>query len=337
MSGRIVIIPALIVTLGVHSRVWAQPELDYQAPADCPDEAEVVRALDHCVELQPDGVDERIVIMRVARSSESEAPLTLEIILEGPDVGGTRQITGRDCTALVNAGVVIAALALGPRPNVLLLEPADLPDEPPQPEEPPVEVEVEATTPDSDPEELIIPEVQPEPRRALHLGGVLLGRLSVGAMPQPAAGVSIGLALGASRFRGELALEWVPRSVGHVQGDDSAGGRFALIAAEARFCGDVILRPVVLGLCVGLELGATRAEGFGVDVMDRAWVIWVAPEAGAVLRWAFTRSGRIALRFDASLMVPLYRTTFYFEGGDDVHRSAPVAGRLGLGLVVDFF
>jgi hypothetical protein len=316
----------------------AQPALEYHAPEGCPAADEVARSLEARVEPLPGGVDDRIVAMEVGHDPAAAEPYRLTISLQGPGVGGTRQLAGLDCAALVDAGVIVVALALGPRPDLLTAS-----QEPPgQVEPPPASVTPPAPPPAQAP--TAVEEVLPPPAlgtaRRVHLGGWLASRLAVGSLPTAAGGVALGLALRVARLRAELAFEWLPRSVKQLDDERGSGGEFALFAAEARFCGDVFLlrrRALAIGLCGGVEIGAITAEGVNVDHPTTAAVVWVAPEAGGQLRWAFTRSRRIALRVDAAAEAPIVRSTFYIQRVGDIHRPAPVVGRFGLGLSIDFF
>lgn len=304
------------ISLGVPSTVFAQRNLVFDAPEECPRENEFRDVLERHLEANSQLDEAFTLTVRITRENDESNAFVLELNLQSQMEEGRRRLVSRDCAALVDAAVVVVALALEPNFEEHTEE---LTEEHTEQEEPPVETS---------------PPRSPDRSRAIRLSGWIVARLSVGALPAPAAGVSTGLALDYSRLRVELGFLWYPSSQGYISGSDEAGGDFSVFSAEARICVDTFYRALTLMFCGGLEAGQTRAVGFGVSQPGEGSALWIAPEVSALFIWRPVSV--FALRLDAALLVPTRRTVFFIEGVGDVYQVAPVAGRFGLGFEIHF-
>jgi hypothetical protein len=86
----------------------------------------------------------------------------------------------------------------------------------------------------------------------------------------------------------------------------------------------------------GFEIGRLEANGKNTHGPDSAAIPWVAPELSAFLRLRIV--GPLAAAAETSLVVPLYRDSFYFDtpsGPDTVFTVPSVGLGAGVGLFVE--
>ena len=114
----------------------------------------------------------------------------------------------------------------------------------------------------------------------------------------------------------------------------SRGGTFALYAAHATGCYEVLSADFEIGPCLGVELGALKGTGFGINKQTPALALWAAPSVGGAFGWRI--GGYFALRLELAALFPLQRPEFVLDGVGGVHRPAAVLGRAGLGAEVRF-
>jgi hypothetical protein len=134
--------------------------------------------------------------------------------------------------------------------------------------------------------------------------------------------------------RAELSFGFVfPRRARSTLRPD-AGGEIGMWTLGARGCGVPRASIVEFPVCAGLSAGPMHGIAFGVDTRTAATVPFVALDAGAavaVAPWPF-----LAFWAGPDLVVPLTRPRFSIDNLGLVHRVAPVAGRLVLGVEVRF-
>ena len=158
-----------------------------------------------------------------------------------------------------------------------------------------------------------------------------------GTFPAPAAGLRAGASFSSGALRVEAAgtFSWGGRIL--APGSTTKGGEFWFASGAARVCREGELssgpRAIAAAACGGVEAGATFASSFGVTEPGRGEGLWIAPGVGAMLRVPL--AGRVAVRLDLELVVPVVRSSFRIVGLGDVHEPGVVAGRLGAGLEVD--
>lgn len=256
-----------------------------------------------------------------------------DLALTTADGPGARSVTGPTCASVSAAAAFITALVVDPDlrvadPEPPAPEPAAIPEPPPPaalPEPPPSVAEpAPATSP---------PPPRPATRRVrglLRLAGGLeaLGMPGVGPALLPAVGL-----LGA-RWRVEASALY--RAPTRAVRDDApnAGGAIRLWTVGLRGCGVVRPRPLELPLCLGVEAGQARGDGFGVQDPARVRLPWLALTAGPALAWA--PRPWLALWLGLDVAVPLLRGHFTVAGLGDVHTYAPASLRAALGLEARF-
>jgi hypothetical protein len=156
----------------------------------------------------------------------------------------------------------------------------------------------------------------------------------LGTLPRLGPGVLARLGLDAYPARWSAYVAYFPaatRAVGHTSGGDEIGGRFQLWSVGAQFCWQH--RPVSqveLGVCAGPELDVMRGEAFGVTSPssgNKAWLSGVL-ELGV----AHALLPHLALGVRAAGVLPSLRENFSVHGLGVIHRPAPAALRVSLGL-----
>jgi hypothetical protein len=134
-----------------------------------------------------------------------------------------------------------------------------------------------------------------------------------------------------------LRLALLKTESGFVAVAPGEEARFALIAARAEGC------PVRLELiaslaaypCALLDAGALEAGGIArVSSVSSITRPWVAPGAGARLRWEI--AGRFVVEAEGGVSVPLVRDTFYFAQATTAHETPAAGGFFGGGLGTHF-
>lgn len=145
--------------------------------------------------------------------------------------------------------------------------------------------------------------------------------LSLGPLPDPAAALVLGLAIGGPWFRVELTGSGSPP----VESAPARAGpgrvRTQLWAGGVRACGVPHVRRLEVPLCLGTDVGAMIAEGRALPRTDRARSLWVVVVASAgIVWWPFERFG-----LDARVegLVAARRPVFTIDPGRLAHRAGP--------------
>lgn len=307
----------------------ASPPLSLQAVDGCPNQSMVLTSLDLLLGEPSVERDEIWSISMVVTAPEDvppDEPLVLEITLEGPEGLGERRLTGSDCTELLNAGVVVIALAIGAFETRQITEPSEPSPPAPdidtsslQPTEPLVETRHEDPLP-------------PDPTGSWHVTGWTSLAISVGMLPGASVGPALGFASMWRAFRADLIVTAFPRDVGEL--DSDRGGEFTQVDGTIRGCWIPFYRSISFGACLGIELGWVGSWGYGVDEPRQGSSIWFAPDVTAIFSWSFAR--RVALYLDASLAIPIFRPTYFINEVTDIHRASAVAGRFNVGIEIYF-
>ncbi len=158
--------------------------------------------------------------------------------------------------------------------------------------------------------------------------------LDAGALPNAAPGVEarVGIALGPLRLEGGARVFFEQQS---ALGQHPTGrGHFGMAAGSLGACLPLGRGMLVVGPCVGLEVGAIWASSTGVSHPGSDTVAWVAPNASGL--FALDVASWLRLRLDLGLSVPLIHTEFVVDGIGPVHTSSPITFRGGLGAEVRF-
>jgi hypothetical protein len=227
----------------------------------------------------------------------------LELSIWQADRPMQRSMRAASCSELASAAALILALVVDPGLAV-----------------PPSEPEVAgppATLPDA---------VRPAPEPARRSGPVVswgaFGGMSVdsGALPAVAPGLTVGVLGEIERLRLRVGGVWFPLSkqyVAHAPSEPQTGGKFSLLAAQARGCYRFLDQPA-LGACGAAEVGSLHALGFGTaDDRARA-TLWAALGPGLEAALGLGRAATLAAGVD--MLFPLNRPHFELENIGAVYR-----------------
>lgn len=160
--------------------------------------------------------------------------------------------------------------------------------------------------------------------------------LSLGALPGFGPHVFVGLGVRGDRwsvtgygthvFARTGSLDAVPES--------GAAGRFQLWAGGLRGCAHPNLGRVQLPLCAGAEAGQIAGRGVGIENPQKNAEPWGAVVGGGTLVWSPIPSVGVFAGFQ--VVVPFIRPAFEVEGLGTVYRAASVGARSAVGLEMRF-
>lgn len=268
-------------------------------------------------------------VLRVA--IDEVAPRRVEVAIEGEIDGRNvkRSLVAKSCaTALVAADVVVgtvrAAVGRGERAPIVV-EPVAIvplpPDEAPVVADPPVVAPFDTAPLTAS----TTPAAAPKTKRKRAKPGKLLvtvaaeGGLSFGVLPRLAGDVGLRVGIGTKRWRGDVAINYLPLQREGVQGGTAIVQAWTT-DVRALFVPSVSI--VEFPLHVGLSLGDVVATGVDVTAADTAHAFWAATLVGAGVTVVPVR--RVGIGLDVSGMAAFSRPTFTFgRAGDDVQVHQP--------------
>jgi hypothetical protein len=239
-------------------------------------------------------------------------PEYVRLVTRQLEQNGEREIDGPSCDKVADALALVLSLMLTPIETTELVAPEGV--------------------------EAIVRQEKRAPGRRRRTSSVPSGLYGgprfggdIGALPHPT--LFIGPALGWTfgRPRAEMyGLVFVPRETDRGPRPES-GATLGLYALGARGCYEVFSQPFSIDGCLGIEAGGMYGRGRGIRDPDSSTVLFLAGGAGVFLRGA---GGTLPGIVGIEALVPASRPAFTIEGYGEVHRSAPVTGRLVLGVQV---
>jgi len=307
---------AAAATARAASDATQKLELIWEAPAECPDAAQVraqVEAL-----LPNDNVSMPRALHARAQVTGGEAgswQLVLTLVSERSR--DQRELVGDSCQALVDSVAVMLALQLNPTG-----EDTPAPTTPTAAESPPPPKPLPRAP----------PQVTTRPKARFQLG--LSGAADSAALPRFALGghaeagwASRGfyLAVGASL--------WLSQQTSLAQ-DRSGQGRFGFRTLSLGVCHASWGGAVRLGPCLSAELGQLSAQSSKVREPSEVHELWLAA-LGGIAFWVPLGS-QLLFTSSLSLVLPLRRPHFVVEGIGEIQQPRALGGRSALGLAMRF-
>ncbi|MEM7152856.1 MAG: hypothetical protein AAF799_08435 [Myxococcota bacterium] len=334
-----------------------RPALRWDAPPQCPDERAVTEAVSRYVG-RPLASETVTATGRVDTTADGYA---LELRLTGSgEHTETRAVQDADCALLADVAALMVAIAIDPKATTLAIEMPDPPLQSPDPapieprDEAPVEPQPE---PEPQPDPAAAPEppaAEDEPPRALRscrpgpsglrhsprdlrpscgaLG--LRVALQAGALPQVGPGIGLDASLLWPRVSIVLGASFFFDQPARLEQATALGGDIRSGFGHVRACGRLGWNTLEFPLCGGVEVGALRGVGVGIDTPRDDRLGWFAAVADAGLAWSPTR--RFALGTRVGPVVPLVRPSFEIAGLGAVFEPAPVGLRAALTAEVRF-
>jgi hypothetical protein len=321
--------PGLIALLLSPDPVAPRFELAWEAPAGCPDRAQVDAAIALQLERPPGRAEDPLVRAKVAIDErEGGWHAQLELVVDG--TGGVRELQGESCETLAAAVVFVIAATIDPditpretdfsalpRADELWLEALDerLGRAPPR----------RASVALLPPRAVRPRDLQRRPR--LRFGLSASGVLAIGPLPGVAGGVAAAFAFLPRRARIEIGATFLPAKTRHFDARPDAGGELRLLAADVRACPRWQWGGLGLDACAGVQVGAIHGRGIGIADPGTTRQPWLALLVGP--RLSYAPIPRLAIGLGADLLVPIVRPAFSVENIGRLWRPLP-AGFLGM-------
>jgi hypothetical protein len=158
------------------------------------------------------------------------------------------------------------------------------------------------------------------------------------------AGVGWAYRISIFRLRALAGASLFAEQTSSPAGYPQSGGHFTLLATSAKACGSIGSGPFELGPCLGVDVDAIWATGFGWQQTSGPMSAqWVSVLGSVITLWNFSRNIAIFARADG--LIPLEQAHFEAKviappllvAYIPVHRPAPVAARGAFGIELRFF
>lgn len=287
-------------------------ELDWRAPAECPDAAAVHAAIEVMLPAEPERIDPLPRVEAIVQRQPEGFVLRLHLGARGAE--RTRELRAGSCASLVDAVAVEVGLLIAQRSGELA------PAEATSPTEPAASVVPPRTTA---PAETVTTRA-PGPRRRSPLHWRVRAGVSMSARvldPTPAA-PTLGAALVGTRWAAIVDLALWPRGFAAIPGRTREGSRLTLFTVTVGGCArrPAAVRFAIAG-CGGLELGALASRGIGLSDARRAAAASLALLLAPTFELAVVGPLRVSL--GPWLRLGLVRPGVRIEGVGEIHRAAP--------------
>jgi hypothetical protein len=283
-------------------------ELDWDAPAGCPD-AQAVRA--QVLRLAGAATQaSRHVRAKASIQPAADTGFTLSLVTEFHGVTGDRTLRGVSCDSLTAAAALVLAMIVNP----------DLAVSPPQP------AAVQPATPPASEASTGAPDIRP----IWQVGAYAGFQTGVIEDLSPTYGLSVGVALG------RLSLHLLPgltppQDVFIPNTQPKTGGRLWLVNVDALGCWSMSLGPAALKPCLGLDVTRLHGRGLGVVQASEKAVYWTSAELAV---FAGLHVGhKVLLEIGGMGQVPLHRPRVYLDEIGAVSRPAAFGFKALGGLV----
>jgi hypothetical protein len=299
---------------------------DYVAPAGCPDRAAFLGELEQSLGRAVPSPSETEVRTRVELSTTPDGDYRLTLRTQAPDEAGTRELFESSCDVLVQAAVLLVALAIDPIGVVYENERREtrLPANPTAPT-----TAAKQNAPGS-------AEVSRPARPMLrgHFDAAAL--VGAGQTPRIAPGLEVAAGLGIRQASVEvLGRYWFATSARFRDRPDSGVDVSAwTVGVRPCYRPQLVGRRVEVPVCGLVEAGALVGVGVARAEERTGHVTWAA--IGASLGLTYLPRPWIGLFVAAEGALALLRPTFEIGGLGTAFRPAPITARGALGLSLRF-
>lgn len=299
----------------VPSLARAAPvELEWTAPAGCPDGAWVLGEIQR---LTPATPPEPLRVRAVVRERGGEFHVDIELTGAAQ---GSRSLHTPTCASVARAAALIIALVVDPQAAAVLSDDIAAREEP-RPAPPPL-----AAAPPPRPAVTPAPAAEADPPVRLRLlAGALLEPT---LLPGPAIGAMLGAGVAWAWLRADLTVGFVPHASASLPETD-AGADFRAGSLTLRGCGGPAWAAVALYGCASLRGSLVWAAGYGGSQSFDQSASVLSFDPGVIVR--FPGTGRFAVELAGSMVVPVQRPRFVVVDVDGVterelFRPAAVGG-----------
>ena len=328
--GRSAVVSLVVaVCLGGAARAQAA-ELAYRAPHGCPSAEDVELQVEHLVGGRLEDVKGLNFSIELQQQSANSWKLLLLTRGGSPDEEPRkREIVGKSCAEVTDAAAVAIALAsteqrerarAGDTNERERLSAAAPPTNAVPAPSPAVSAPAPARTESA--------ATAQRPPASIGFRTGISGVIDFGALPQPAFGAELGIALVVADFSAVASgALFAPQRERVASG---GAGEFQLTLAALSLGYARSRESYRAQALLGVELGSLSARGREVTKPYERRDLWLALRGG--LGFAYVVSPGIAFELRGLLIAPLRRTQFVLDNEETVHRPAGLGGRALLGV-----
>lgn len=296
-------------------------QIEWEAPPECPN-AEDIKAHAERLLGQPLGAPRAQQVVARATVHRNEAGnWELRLSLTSNDRVAEDTLIAKQCTALGDATALKVALAIDPVATARAIEMAA--------------VETKPKRAPPSPEPVHAPESAAPPSAAPGSFGLrLTAGAGLGLLPSAAGGAALAFWLQRSAWRAELAGQGFWGGAARYEQLPAVGAQLQLFSAVARGCPVARAGELEFPICLGLELGAMRGEGFGVERTDTAHSWWGAVVLGPALRAPVSQALSFWLEADGAFA--FLRPGFSVRNLGTLYSPGPGSARIWAGGEIRF-
>jgi hypothetical protein len=270
-------------------------EIVWEAPPECPDANSVVHYAERLLGQPLSTPRSQRVFARATVRRDEAGNWNLALLLTSNGHVSEETLVAKQCATLRDAVGLQVALATDPVAAARAIETETI-TKGPAPNAPPIEADRAA-----------YPNEHPAKPRA-QAGLRLTGGAALGLLPSIELGAALTLWVQKSAWRAELSGLGFGGSSAHVESMPAIGAHLQLYSGAARGCAVPRIGRAELPVCLGVELGVMRAEGFGAQMTDTSHSLWGAIAVGPALRLPVTQT--VSLWLEADELVSFLRPGF---------------------------
>jgi hypothetical protein len=328
------------ITAGQALAQGEQPvSLDWSAPDGCPTASDVRAQALRLLAGPPIPAERNVVaVARVTRAETGR--WRVDISMSSASAQGKRSLDADTCSGLAEATALIVAIMVDPdRASVAASRPSASAN---------VSSAVASSSSAAPAAPVLSAPPPPVPSRDRPVrarsagatprwGASARSLVDIGTLPDTAVGVGVGLAAVVGHLRSDVALNVFPGRTYTFPSAGGAGADMSAWSAAGDFAYVTRLGPSQLALGGGAEvtyLSAMGVKGAAPFAPRSGSLVWPALRADAAL--TIPTVGPVFLRLEAVALAPLRRPTVDIDPIGVVHQPSTLAGRLGVGVEVEF-
>jgi hypothetical protein len=293
-------------------------EIQWEAPAACPDAAAVRASIERLLGKKLSEVEVTALVAsgRVEPGDAGKWQLQAELVV-GERIE-KETLVANQCGALSDAMALKVALAIDPVAVVEAVRPPA----------------AEPLTPSPQP---AAQPLQPTPRfvrEPLRVGARLLGQVGGGPLPGANPGVGAFVSVDWQRARIELGGNAFWGGVARYDELPEVGADLQLFTGALRGCFTPGGGHWRFPICAGPELGVMRGSGFGVETSEVTSGLWGGVVAGLAAEWRMAR--RLSLWVELGAVLTLLKPEFHMQNLPTLYRPDSAGARFATGLETHF-
>jgi hypothetical protein len=298
-------------------------EIQWEAPAACPDAASVRAATERLLGKSLAALD-RVRVRatgKVAANAAGKWQLSAQLVV-GERVE-EEVLVAKECSALADAMALKVALAIDPVAVVEAVQPSQPVAPPTRPPESPGPV---TAAPEGS--------EQRSSERLVRYGARWVGQVALGPLPGATPGLGLFFSAQFSALRLELGGEAFWGGVAQYDSPAGVGADLQLFAGVVRGCLTPARGAWRFPICAGTELGVMRGSGFGVAETSATSRLWGGLSLGPALEWQAT--ARLSLWLEGAALLTLLKPEFHVRNLPSLYSPNAVSAKAAAGLEAHF-